>query len=100
MLGLGFWEIVLIAVIALLVVGPDQLPTLARNLARFINELKRSTDDFKREINNEEFVSSSQIEESNSTDKAKELSSTLGSEAQQVESLAETQASADIQSKD
>lgn len=99
MLGLGFWEIVLIGVIALLVVGPDQLPNLARNLARFINELKRSTDDFKRELDTEEFVSTSQIEENNTKDQAKELKAATDTD-ELTEPLTETQASADIQNKE
>lgn len=41
-------EIILLGAIALLVIGPKQLPELARNLARFINEIKRSTGEFSK----------------------------------------------------
>lgn len=55
MFGLGFSEILIIGVIALIVLGPDQLPELARTLGRFLNELKRSTesikDDLKSQVN-------------------------------------------------
>lgn len=50
MFGLGFSEIVLLAVIGLLVLGPEELPKLARNLGRIFNDVKRSADDFKSEI--------------------------------------------------
>jgi sec-independent protein translocase protein TatB len=50
MFGLGFSEIVLLAIIALVVVGPKQLPDVARTIGRFLNELKRATDDFKDEF--------------------------------------------------
>lgn len=44
-------EIIFLAVLALIVIGPKELPELARTLGRFINELKRSTsgltDDLK-----------------------------------------------------
>ena len=46
MFNLGMSEIILLGAIALLVIGPKQLPELARNLARFINEVKRSTGEF------------------------------------------------------
>lgn len=58
MFGLGFGEVVLLAVIALLVIGPDQLPGFARNVARFLNELKRTTEEFKKELNMDEGVNS------------------------------------------
>ncbi|MFN8944999.1 MAG: Sec-independent protein translocase protein TatB [Pseudobdellovibrionaceae bacterium] len=55
MFGLGFTEILVIAVIAIVFIGPDQLPDLARTIGRFLNDLKRSTDslkdDFKNQIN-------------------------------------------------
>jgi Tat protein translocase TatB subunit len=45
MFGLGFTELLVIGVIALLVVGPKQLPDLARQAARLLNELKRATEE-------------------------------------------------------
>lgn len=43
MFGFSLSEILFLAVLALVVIGPKQLPEVARTLARFINELKRST---------------------------------------------------------
>ncbi|MGZ3769702.1 MAG: Sec-independent protein translocase subunit TatA/TatB [Bdellovibrio sp.] len=37
-------EIIFLAILALIVIGPKELPQLARTLGRFINELKRSTN--------------------------------------------------------
>lgn len=46
-------HIIILAVIALIVIPPDKLPDVARQLARFLNDLKRSTsgiwDDLKQE---------------------------------------------------
>ena len=50
MFGLGMSEIILLGVLALIVIGPKQLPEVARTLGRFINELKRSTEEFTDEI--------------------------------------------------
>src|SRR5258708_5608703 len=50
MFGLSMSHMILLAAIALIVIGPKQLPEVARQLARFINELKRMTNDFSRSI--------------------------------------------------
>lgn len=36
-------EMLFIALLALLLIGPKQLPEVARNIARFINEMRRSS---------------------------------------------------------
>ena len=41
MLDIGFGELILLAAIALIALGPKQLPEVARSVARFINEMKR-----------------------------------------------------------
>lgn len=51
MFSLGFFEIVALAVIALVVVGPERLPSMARNIGRFLTELKRTTNTITSEIN-------------------------------------------------
>lgn len=48
MLGLGIWEIVIILLTALVVLGPDKLPQAARQLARMLGELRRVSDDVRR----------------------------------------------------
>lgn len=50
MFGLGLSEIIFIAVLALIFIGPKQLPEVARTVGRFLNELKRSTSDFTDEL--------------------------------------------------
>lgn len=54
MFGLGMSEIIFLGVLALIVIGPKELPELARTLGRFLNELKRSTnvlgDELKQQV--------------------------------------------------
>jgi len=53
MFGLGFTEILLIAIVALLFIGPDKLPDTMRSIARTLGKLKRAFDDTKSTIENE-----------------------------------------------
>ncbi len=50
MFGLGFSEMLVLGVIALVVVGPNDLPKLARSLGRLMNEVKRGGETFKQEL--------------------------------------------------
>lgn len=45
-------EIFILVGVALIVVGPDKLPKLARDMAKFINDIKRTTSSITSEINN------------------------------------------------
>lgn len=47
MFGLSFWEIAIILVVALIILGPKKLPELARSLGKGIREFRKATDDFK-----------------------------------------------------
>jgi sec-independent protein translocase protein TatA len=44
--GIGFGELALILVIALIVFGPGRLPEIARTIGRFSRNLKRMSSDF------------------------------------------------------
>ena len=50
MFNMGFTELLVLAVIALVVIGPKQLPEVARVLASLINEFKRATSDLTDSI--------------------------------------------------
>lgn len=45
MFNMGFSEMLVLGVIALLVIGPKQLPEVARVIGRTLNEFKRATGD-------------------------------------------------------
>jgi len=53
MFGLGFTEILLIAIAALLFIGPDKLPETMRNIARTLGKIKRAFEDVKSSVENE-----------------------------------------------
>lgn len=58
MFDIGFWELTVIGVIALLVVGPERLPAMARTLGLWVGRIRRYVshvrDDIEREIQAEE----------------------------------------------
>jgi len=47
MFGIGFPELILIMVIALIVIGPSKLPDLARALGKGMAEFRKATQDIK-----------------------------------------------------
>ena len=50
MFGLGTAELLIILFIALVVLGPKELPKVARTIGRGIRELQRARDDIKKNI--------------------------------------------------
>jgi len=50
MLDIGFQELIILLIIALLVFGPDQLPELGRRLGRAMREFRRASDEFRSTI--------------------------------------------------
>ena len=50
MFGIGLPEMIVIGVVALLVVGPDKLPSLARSLAKGIFEMRSTMNQLKEQI--------------------------------------------------
>ena len=53
MFDIGFWEITMIAVIALLVIGPDKLPGVARTAGKWVGRARRFVGDVKTDIDRE-----------------------------------------------
>jgi Tat protein translocase TatB subunit len=53
MFGIGMPELLVIAVLALILIGPKKLPDLARSLGKTLGELRKATDDLKGTISEE-----------------------------------------------
>lgn len=53
MFDIGFWEILLIAVVALIVVGPERLPRLIRVTGLWIGRAQASVQAIRNEISKE-----------------------------------------------
>jgi sec-independent protein translocase protein TatB len=50
MFGLGFGEIVIVAILALVLLGPDRLPEAAKTIGKTIRDLKKATDGLKGQL--------------------------------------------------
>ena len=53
MFNLGAGEIAVILIVALLLLGPDKLPELARGIGKFVREFRRQTDDVRGMVERE-----------------------------------------------
>lgn len=53
MFDIGFWEIFLIGIVGLLVIGPDRLPGVARSIGCWVGKAQRMVDSVKSDISRE-----------------------------------------------
>ena len=53
MFDFGFWELAIIMVVALLVVGPERLPALAGKVGRFVGKARRMIASVRSDIESE-----------------------------------------------
>jgi Tat protein translocase TatB subunit len=50
MFGIGGWELVVILILGLIVLGPTKLPEIAKSLGKGLASLRRSVDQVKQDI--------------------------------------------------
>ncbi|HFQ91899.1 MAG TPA: twin-arginine translocase subunit TatB [Chromatiales bacterium] len=53
MFDIGFWEIAVIAVVALLVVGPEEFPALVRTIGSWLGKIRGFMNDARTELEKE-----------------------------------------------
>ena len=53
MFDIGFAELLVIGVVALLVIGPERLPETIRTASLWLNRIRRGFNDIKREVQQE-----------------------------------------------
>ena len=53
MFDIGFWELSIIAIIALIVIGPDRLPKFARDAGHFVSKIRGYIRNTRKELEKE-----------------------------------------------
>ncbi len=53
MFDIGFWELVLISIVALVVLGPERLPHAIRSVTKFVGAAKSMANSVKDELSHE-----------------------------------------------
>jgi sec-independent protein translocase protein TatB len=53
MFDIGFWELVLLFVIGLLVLGPQRLPKVAADLGKWVGRARRTANELRRQLERE-----------------------------------------------
>ena len=56
MFGIGFGEMVVIAVVLLLVVGPKELPSLLKTVGKGVREVRRASDELRKSVGIDELM--------------------------------------------
>ena len=91
MFDIGFAEILLIGVVGLLVVGPEQLPGTVRTVMAWINRLRRSFDqirtEVRRELHNDEVMQKLREESREFEQKVRDTAQSVNTELEAIESL-------------
>jgi sec-independent protein translocase protein TatB len=86
MFDIGFSEIVVIAVVALIVIGPERLPKAARTMGHLFGRLQRYVSDVKADINREMELDELRKLQQQVTSAAQEIESSVSSAARDFES--------------
>jgi sec-independent protein translocase protein TatB len=86
MFDIGFSEIVVIAVVALIVIGPERLPKAARTAGHLFGRLQRYVNDVKSDINREMELEELRKLQQQVTSAAHEIETSVSSAARDFES--------------
>jgi len=87
MFGIDFSELMVIAVVALIVIGPERLPKVARTLGMLFGRMQRYVNDVKADINREMALDDLRKLQSSIQDTARTIEQSMNQEvgaAQQV----------------
>ena len=87
MFGIGLPELIIIAVVALIFIGPDKLPGVLRSIGKGLVELKRATSDVRSTVQEEMQKIEDEIELKEVRESAQDFKNELGGVANKVDPL-------------
>lgn len=79
MFDIGFSEMLVLAVVALVVLGPERLPKVAKQAGAWMGKLRRYVDDVKSDINRQMELSELRDLKNQVTDAARDLETSVQS---------------------
>ncbi|MEP5568256.1 MAG: Sec-independent protein translocase protein TatB [Halioglobus sp.] len=91
MFDIGFAELVIIAIVGLLVIGPERLPGAIRTGAAWLGRIKRGFNDIKREVEQELHNDGVMQELKNTQQQLEDEASQLNSDLREVTDQVNTQ---------
>ena len=87
MFGIGLPEMIIIAVVALIFIGPDKLPGVLRSIGKGLVELKRATSDVRSTVQEEMQKIEDEIELKEVHESAQDFKNELGGVANKIDPL-------------
>lgn len=85
MFDVGFSELMVIAVVALIVIGPERLPKVARTAGHLLGRLQRYVGDVKSDINREMQLEDLKKLQQQVADQAKSMEASVSQQLSSVE---------------
>jgi sec-independent protein translocase protein TatB len=96
MFDIGFSELMVIGIVALLVIGPERLPKVARTVGHLLGRAQRYVHDVKSDINREMQLDELKKLQTQVTDSARELEDSVRKEYDSVRDTISTPAQAAV----
>ena len=94
MFDIGFSELVIIALVALIVIGPERLPNVARTLGHLLGRMQRYVNDVKSDISREMELDELRKLQSTVEEAARSIEQSVHQEVRATESQLDTIAAA------
>lgn len=85
MFDIGFTELMVIAVVGLIVIGPERMPKVARTVGHLLGRLQRYVGDVKADINREMQIEELKKLQSQVVDQARDMERQVNEQMRSVE---------------
>ena len=99
MFGIGLPEMIIIAIVALIFIGPDKLPGVLRSIGKGLVELKRATSDVRSTVQEEMQKIEDEIEIKEVRESAQDLKNEFGGVANKIDPLTLSKFNSDDQNE-
>ena len=99
MFGIGLPEMIIIAIVALIFIGPDKLPGVLRSIGKGLVELKRATSDVRSTVQEEMQKIEDEIEIKEVQESAQDFKNEFGGVANKIDPLTLSKFNSDDQNE-